>query len=75
LIVSFEKDGEEMAQIKAFPYATTIDPEQPLKSMSFLSKDFMTVLANLSYLPITTDVTFKVGHELLVLDFETSIAK
>jgi hypothetical protein len=75
LIVSYEKDVEEMAQIKAFQYATTIDPEQPIKSMSFLSKDFMTVLSNLSYLPITTDVTFKVTDELLVLDFETSIAK
>lgn len=75
LIVSYEKDVEKMAQIKAFQYATTIDPEQPIKRMSFLSKDFMTVLSNLSYLPITTDVTFKVTDELLVMDFETSIAK
>ena len=75
LIVSFQKEVEEMAQIKAFPYATTIDPEKPIKSMSFLSKDFMTVMANLSYLPITTYVTFKVDDELLVLEFETSVAK
>jgi hypothetical protein len=55
-------------------YDQSGDDAHTLSEQLFFTKDLMPVLASLGHLPIDGDVTFKLGHHVLIVEFSTGVA-